>query len=193
MIGQSQDSVVIVSGLPRSGTSMMMQMIEAGGVPVLSDARRSADNDNPRGYYEYEPVKSTRKDASWVANAVGKAVKVVHLLLMDLPAVHQYKVVFMRRPLEEVLASQTKMLHRKGQDGASLPPEQLAKAFGRQLDKVANWLADQSNFDVLYVEHRQVLADPQAQAARINQFLCGTLDTTAMAAVVDPSLYRQRF
>ena len=192
MVGQPQDNVVIVSGLPRSGTSMMMQMIEAGGVPVLSDARRSADNDNPRGYYEYEPVKSTRKDASWVANAVGKAVKVVHLLLMDLPAVHQYKVIFMRRPLEEVLASQTKMLHRKEQEGASLSPEQLAKAFGRQLDKVANWLADQSNFDVLYVEHRQVLADPQAQAARINQFLGGTLDTTAMAAVVDPSLYRQR-
>ena len=192
MIGQPQDSVVIVSGLPRSGTSMMMQMIEAGGVPVLSDARRSADNDNPRGYYEYEPVKSTRKDASWVTNAVGKAVKVVHLLLMDLPAVHQYKVVFMRRPLEEVLASQTKMLHRKGQDGASLSPEQLAKAFGRQLDKVASWLADQSTFDVLYVEHRQVLANPQGQAARISQFLCGTLDTTAMAAVVDPSLYRQR-
>ena len=192
MVSQPQSSVVVVSGLPRSGTSMMMQMIEAGGVPILSDTKRSADNDNPRGYYEYEPVKSTRKDTSWVACAVGKAVKVVHLLLMDLPAAHQYKVVFMRRPLEEVITSQIKMLRRQGQDGASLPPEQLAKAFGRQLDKIANWLADQSNFDVLYVEHRQVLAGPQAQAARIDHFLNGTLDAAAMAAVVDPSLYRQR-
>ena len=192
MGGQLQDSVVIVSGLPRSGTSMMMQMIEAGGVPVLSDAKRSADDDNPRGYYEYEPVKATRKDAAWVAAAVGKVVKVVHLLLMDLPVDHRYRVVFMRRPLEEVLASQAKMLQRQGQSGANLAPDRLAKAFGQQLDKVANWLTGQSNFDVLYVEHGQVLTDPQTQAARINQFLGGALDEAAMAAVADPALYRQR-
>ena len=192
MSGTIADSVVIVSGLPRSGTSMMMQMIEAGGVAVLSDARRAADDDNPRGYYEYEPVKATRKDASWVADAAGKVVKVVHLLLMDLPGDHRYRVVFMRRPLEEVLKSQTAMLQRQGQAGANLSPEQLGKAFGQQLDKVAGWLAGQSNFDVLYVEHGQVLADPQAQAGRINAFLGGELDEAAMAAVVDPSLYRQR-
>ncbi len=182
----------IVSGLPRSGTSMMMMMLEAGGLPVLTDHLRSADQENPRGYYEYEPVKKTRSDSSWVKDAGGTVVKVVHLLLYDMPAAHSYRVVLMRRNMDEVLASQKQMLERQGQKGANMPPDRLAKIFSDQMAKLVKWLADQPNFQVLEVNYNQVLEDPQKQAAAINSFLAGELDADAMAAVVDNSLYRQR-
>src|SRR5688572_8703668 len=118
-----RDSITVVSGLPRSGTSLMMQMLQAGGMPVLTDGERSADESNPRGYLELEAVKRTRSDAGWIAEAVGKAVKVIHLQLRDLPSSHQYRVIFMRRDLNEVVASQQSMLDRIGRKGAGLPPE----------------------------------------------------------------------
>ena len=119
--------VTVVSGLPRSGTSLMMQMLAAGGVELLIDQIRRADADNPRGYFELEAVKRTRQDASWLDDAAGKAVKVIHLLLRDLPDDREYRVVMMSRDLDEVLASQQAMLARSGKKGANLPPERLAK------------------------------------------------------------------
>jgi len=141
--------VTVVSGLPRSGTSMMMMMLKEGGLPVLTDHVRTADGENPKGYFEYEPVKKTRADASWVSEAVGKAVKVVHLLMCDLPPDYQYRVLLMRRMLPEVLASQQKMLAAQGQCGANISEERLAEIFGRQMDDLVTWLSEQSNCAVL--------------------------------------------
>ena len=99
------DVITIVSGLPRSGTSLMMQMLEAGGMPVLTDGIRDADEDNPRGYYELEAVKRTKDDPAWLHGAPGKVVKMIYLLLYDLPTTYNYRIIFMRRPLSEVVAS----------------------------------------------------------------------------------------
>lgn len=184
--------VTIVSGLPRSGTSMMMQMLSAGGMPVLSDGVRGPDADNPRGYFEFEPVKRTAKDAGWVDQAAGKAVKIVHLLLPELPASHDYRVVFMERDLQEVVASQALMLARLERAGADLNPKELADAFAVQLRRVRAWLAGQPHFQLLDVSYHQVINDPHGQAARTNEFLGGQLAEPSMAAAVEPTLYRHR-
>jgi hypothetical protein len=184
--------VTIVSGLPRSGTSMMMQMLAAGGLEALVDQVRAADEDNRRGYFEFEPVKRTRDDASWLEGAVGKVVKMVYLLLYDLPAEHQYRVVFMQRPMDEVLASQKAMLARRGEAGSALSAEQLADVFTRQRQKVEGWLADQPNFTTLKIDYHQVLANPAQQATRLGDFLGAGLDCPAMIAAVDPAMRRQK-
>ena len=192
MAATQEPFVTVVSGLPRSGTSMMMMMVEAGGVPILTDQVRTADQENPRGYYEFEPVKKTRTDASWVARSVGKAVKVVHLLVHDLPAAYHYRVVLMRRDLDEVLASQKAMLGRQGRTGADLSPEKLAEIFRSQMDELIDWLAGQANFKVLEVTYGDVVDRPRQEAERVNELLGGGLDVDAMAAAVDPALHRQR-
>lgn len=192
MTGLSCPFVTIVSGLPRSGTSMMMQMLAAGGLPVLTDQVRASDEDNLRGYLEFEPVKAVKRDASWVADAVGKAVKVVYLLLKDLPAAHEYRVLFMRRDLAEIVGSQQAMLARRGEPGAPVPNREMADVFARQLKKTDQWLAAQSNFRLLDVGYRDVITDPQNQSRRVSEFLELPLDVVAMTAAVDPSLYRQR-
>jgi len=186
-----RDFITVVSGLPRSGTSLMMQMLDAGGIGPLTDRVRTADEDNPRGYYEFEPVKQTKRDAGWVPSAVGKAVKMIYQLLYDLPPEFAYRVVFMERKIEEVLASQRTMLERQGAQGAKLTDEQLAKVFGAQVAKCKAWLAAQPNFTVAYVSYNDLVADPRPQADVLSAFL-GGLDVDAMASVVDPSLYRQR-
>lgn len=184
--------VTVISGLPRSGTSMMMMMVEAGGVPILTDQVRAADQENPRGYYELEAVKKTRLDASWVAGSVGKAVKVVHLLLYDLPVAYHYRVILMRRNLNEVLASQKTMLDRQGGKGANLSPQKLADVYRSQMEKLVTWLGEQTNFQVLEVNYGDVVGRPRQEAEQVNDLLGGTLDVDAMAAAVDPALYRQR-
>lgn len=194
--------ITIVSGLPRSGTSMMMRILEAGGMPILSDGVRAADMDNPNGYYEFEPVKSTREDASWLALAEGRAVKMVYKLLYDLPADRAYRVVFMQRALKEVVASQNRMLARLGTaapsaaPGAGSPPAAGEHALvGALADEVAaarSWLRTQLNFQVLYVNYNQLLASPTENIGRLNAFLGGGWNESAMQLVVDPALYRQR-
>jgi hypothetical protein len=184
--------VTIVSGLPRSGTSMMMQMLAAGGLNVLVDGVRAADEDNVRGYFEYEAVKRTRDDSAWLQQAVGKAVKMVYLLLYDLPRDYQYRVVLMERAMDEVLASQDTMLARRGKQGSTLTPAQMAAAFARQRQRVEQWLAEQPNFKVLKVHYHEVLADPSGQSARLNEFLDARLDQAAMIASVDPGLRHQK-
>lgn len=192
MTASSDNNVTIVSGLPRSGTSMMMQMIHKGGVPALTDEIRVADEDNPKGYYEFEPVKKTKDDPSWLERAGGKVVKMVYRLLYDLPADYQYRVVYMRRKLEEVIASQNVMLDRGGKKGGGLADTKLLDVFRAEIDKSNKWLADQPNFQILYVNYNEMLAEPAPQVARVNEFLGGALDTQAMLAVVDPALYRQK-
>lgn len=187
-----RDYVIVVSGLPRSGTSMMMKAIDAGGIEPMIDHIRKADVDNPKGYYEFEPVKKTKEDASWLTDAPGKVVKMVYRLLYDLPADYQYRVVFMHRDLTEVLASQKKMLERSGKAGGGVPDAQMAALFTAELQKCEKWIAEQLNFKVLYISHRDMISDAPAQVEKINAFLDGGLDTDAMAQTVDPSLYRNR-
>jgi hypothetical protein len=184
--------ITIVSGLPRSGTSMMMQMLAAGGIPPLTDEIRKADVDNPRGYYELEAVKKTKEDPSWLNEAAGRVVKMVHLLLYDLPPDRRYRVIFIERNIDEVLASQKKMLERLGKADETLSDEQLARVFSGQLDDLKAWLAGRDNFEVFYVRYNDLIKGSREIVERINEFLGGGLDADAMFGVVDPSLYRQR-
>jgi hypothetical protein len=187
-----QQIVTIVSGLPRSGTSMMMKMLETGGLTVLTDHVRTADEDNPKGYYEFERVKQIEEDKAWLEEARGKVVKMIAALLKHLPPDYDYRVIFMRRKLDEVLASQRQMLVRRGEPTDAISDERMANLFGRHVKQVEAWLAEQPNVEVLYVDYGQALADPASQAQRVNRFLDGGLDEAAMARVVDPDLYRQR-
>jgi len=171
---------------------MMMKMLEAGGMPVLTDNIRTADEDNPKGYYEFERVKQIEHDKAWLEDAQGKVVKMIAALLKYLPPQYAYKVIFMQRDINEVLASQRQMLIRRGEPTDAVPDEKMAELFRRHVVQVEAWLTDQPAFDVLYVEHRDVLANPLAEAERVASFLGGTLDPEKMAQVVDPSLHRQR-
>jgi hypothetical protein len=190
---KSKQAVIVVSGLPRSGTSMMMKMLEAGGIPPLTDQIRTADGDNPKGYYEFERVKKLDKgDTEWVAEAQGKVVKVISQLLKFLPADYEYKVIFMQRNIEEVLASQKKMLVNRGEDPNRVSDEELATLFGKHLNQVLNWLEQQPNVSTLFIHYSEMLADPQPQAEKVAAFVGGKLDVEGMTAVIDPSLYRNR-
>jgi hypothetical protein len=182
--------IIVVSGLPRSGTSLMMQMLDNGGVPVVTDSVRTADPDNPKGYYEYEPVKATKRDASWLPATRGKAVKMVSQLLYDLPPSEAYRIIFMERDLEEVLLSQEKMLRRLGR--APAPRETIRPAFETHLERLHAWLARQPNMAVLRVSYNLLLEGPREEAQRVLAFLGGAADVEAMAKTVDPSLYRNR-
>lgn len=184
--------VAIVSGLPRSGTSMMMRMIDEGGIPALTDNIRKADVDNPKGYYEFEPVKRTKQDPSWLADAPGKVVKMVHRLLLDLPKGGEYRVIFMRRKLEEVIKSQNVMLEHKGKTNQPLPDDKVLALFRQEIQRIEDYLTNTPGFRCLQVDYNQLLGEPQPWVRKIDEFLGGGLDTGKMLEVVDPSLYRQR-
>lgn len=184
--------ITVVSGLPRSGTSMMMQMLQAGGMPILTDGVRGPDADNPRGYWEFEPVKKLPAANDWVALAVGKAVKVVHALIPSLPSGFRYRVILMRRDVREVVASQRVMLQRAGKAGADLSDERLTEIFTLQMANVVAWLQEKPECQTLEIEHRECMEMPIVVAAKVNRFLGGRLDEPQMSAAVDSILYRQR-
>lgn len=187
--------IVVVSGLPRSGTSMMMRMLAAGGMPLFTDGARAADGDNPLGYFEHEAVRRLREDASWVPAAAGKAVKVVSFLLPALPDGFLYRVILMRRPLGEVIASQRRMLERRGAPVAD--PEagdaRMAALCRQHLAWTEQWLETRPGMRTLAVDYAETLAAPADAARRVAAFLGGGgLDQAAMAAAVDPALRRAR-
>lgn len=186
--------IVVVSGLPRSGTSMMMKMLEAGGLPVWMDGVRTPDAQNPRGYYEFERVKELDKnlDKSWVREGRGRAVKVISSLLEHLPPTNNYHVLFMNRHLQEVLDSQRQMLAQRGEAGGALSDAALQKVYETHLRKVKYFLAHQPGFSALDVAYADVLADPGTMARRIRTFLGATLDVAGMTGAVDGQLYRHR-
>jgi hypothetical protein len=184
--------ITIVSGLPRSGTSLMMQMLAAGGMPILSDGERVADADNPRGYCEWERIKQLSKEPTCIDEAEGKAVKVISQLLFALPTGHDYQIIFMERPLTEVVASQAEMIRRRGTTGAPLPEAALIAGLKAHLHQVNAWLAQKRDILVSRVEYHSVLRDPRRAAANVRDFLQRGLDVESMARQVDPSLYRQR-
>jgi len=188
----NEKTITVVSGLPRSGTSMMMMMLEAGGMQVLTDHVREADTDNPRGYYEYEPVKNLESDNTWLPLAQGKAVKIISALLIYLSDSYRYKLIFMRRNMEEILSSQRKMLVRRGKGSEGTSDERMKKVLERHLSEVEEWLSLKSNMDVLYADYNQVIAEPKDQARRIFNFMDRQVDLRMMARAVDERLYRER-
>lgn len=168
-----------------------MQMLAAGGLPVLHDDLRTADEDNPRGYLEYAKVKSLERDASWLTEAEGKAIKIISFLLPKLPSHLEYRVIFVRRNLAEVLRSQEKMLERRGQPPG--PPAEVMKGyFQKHLATVEQWLGQQSNIQVFYCDHVQLIQQAAQTATSIQAFLKLDLETEKMAACVEPELHRQR-
>lgn len=184
--------IVIVSGLPRSGTSLMMQMLEAGGLPALTDRERCADEDNPKGYYEYERVKALKRgDWKWINQAQGKAVKIISALLEYLPKNRSYKVIFMQREIGEILASQQKMLDRRGESNP-VSNEDMTTMLRRHLAAVEAWLAAQEHIDTLFVQYHMLVSNPIEQVERLKIFLEMPLDTQEMQTVPDKNLYRNR-
>jgi hypothetical protein len=184
--------ITIVSGLPRSGTSLMMQMLHAGGLPVLSDGERKADTDNPRGYLEWERIKQLPKNPILIAEAEGKVVKVISQLILSLPSDHEYRIVFMQRPLPEVLKSQDEMLRRRGNADLVTDNSAVEEIFHRQLIEVNQWLAGQANIKVTRVHYHRVLREPTVVAEEVASFLEMPLDVGAMVRQVDGTLYRNR-
>jgi hypothetical protein len=184
--------ITIVSGLPRSGTSLMMQMLAAGGLPILSDGERKSDTDNPRGYLEWERIKQLPKDPGCIAEAEGKAVKVISQLLLSLPDGHEYRVIFMQRPLPEVLKSQDEMLSRRGNTATGGDNSAVEKAFHGHLTQVDRWLAGKQNIGVLRMQYHRVLEEPHVAAGEIASFLETQLKIVDMTQQVDSRLYRNR-
>ena len=184
--------ITIVSGLPRSGTSLMMQMLVAGGMTPLADGERRADADNPRGYLEWERIKQLPNDPGCIAEGEGNVVKVISRLLLSLPAGHEYRVIFMQRPLPEVLASQDQMLRRRGTYKEGTNSAVIAAAFEKHLKQVYAWLDSRSSARVLRVPYHDVLNQPSEVSRKISDFLGIPLNVEAMAQQVDASLYRNR-
>lgn len=187
------EPIIVVSGLPRSGTSMTMKMLQAGGVGLLTDSLRTADEDNPKGYFELERVKELEKetDKSYLKEARGKAIKVISFLLKDLPGANNYKVLFMNRNLDEVLASQAKMLARRG-EASSTDDDKMKELWESHLWKVRYQLAHQPHFEAIEVSYKEVIENPRGEAQRIARFIGGALDVEKMAGAVDDQLYRNR-
>jgi hypothetical protein len=187
----SQPFITIVSGLPRSGTSLMMRMLNVGGIPALCDEHRTPDADNPNGYYEFESVKSIQNYGDWIERAVGHSVKMVYNLLEHLPTDREYRVVFMRRQIDEIIQSQRAMLLRNGIK-TEIPDEEIKELFERVLRQFYSWLPSQTHLKLINVSYNELLSRPASTIAQINRHLGYCLDTEAMAQVIDHSLYRNR-
>ncbi|MDT0559040.1 alkaline phosphatase family protein [Ichthyenterobacterium sp. W332] len=183
-----KDQIVIVSGLPRSGTSMMMQMLYKGGIKVLTDEKRKADRSNPKGYFEYEPVMSIHKDNSWLSKAENKSVKVVAPLLKHLDSKFRYKIIFMNRDLNEVVKSQQIMTGRNPDE----LPVKLLNAFKKQLKKVEAWKDSEPGVELIYLNYKDVLQNPIDAADKIESFIGVKMEKNGMVQSVDKTLYRNK-
>ncbi len=189
----STDFITVVSGLPRSGTSLMMQMLQSAGMAVVSDGERTPDADNPKGYLEFEAAKKLKQDASWVPGARGKVVKVISMLLYDLPPEFEYRVIFMRRHMDEILASQKEMLKRRGTlDESTAADAAMRKHFENHLVKIGEWLAARPHFKVLEVDYNAIMAGNDDGVRAVEDFLGGAVTAAGMKGAIDAALYRNR-
>jgi len=192
IIARTQKEIVIVSGLPRSGTSMMMQMLAKGGLPAFTDGQREADENNQKGYYEHEKIKLLHRDNSVLEDINGQSVKIIAHLLFSLPLKYRYKIVFMRRPIEEVIKSQNKMLERLSKDRKA-NDQTLLRSFSKKIDKVRQWAEKMPNVSILEVDFNEAIDQPQETSQMVSDFLNSyDLDTAAMAAVSDKGMRRER-
>jgi len=185
-------TIIVVSGLPRSGTSMMMKMLEEGGIPILTDAIRGADNDNPNGYYEFEPVKKLPEGQNkWLGEASHKVVKIISALLEHLPASYRYKIIFMEREPREILASQQKMLANRNAR-SDIDDAEMQEQFQKHLAAIKYWLARQPNMEVLYIDYNKMVSGPENYCQTIADFIAIPVDVSKMLAVPNERLYRNR-
>jgi hypothetical protein len=191
---QQGEPIVVVSGLPRSGTSMLMKMLEAGGMAIMTDSERTADIDNPKGYFEYERVKDLEKetDKSYVREGRGKVLKVISFLIKDLPDDNDYRVIFMRRDLDEVLASQNKMIQRLGTEDSTAAQDAMKEAYRNDIVRTRLLCKKRPNFELIEVNYKSTITEPAETARSVNTFVGGHLDEGAMREAVDASLYRNR-
>jgi len=184
--------IIVVSGLPRSGTSMMMKMLEEGGIPILTDAIRGADDDNPNGYYEFELVKKLPEGQNqWLADANHKVVKIISALLEHLPVNYRYKIIFMEREPREILASQQKMLANRNEK-SEISDTEMQEQFQKHLAAIKYWLARQPHMDVMYVDYNKMISKPENYCQAIADFIAIPVDVSKMLAVPNESLYRNR-
>lgn len=189
----SPNTIVIVSGLPRSGTSMMMKMLAAGGMEVMVDNIRFPDQDNPKGYYEYEKVKALPDgENQWLADAVGKVVKIIAFYIPHLPDTYHYKIVFMQRDISEILASQYAMVTNREEKPKEFNVELMTGIYEKHLQQIGEWIEQHKNIEKLDVHHHDLIFDPVPQIDRINKYLDYRLDLEKMQQAIDPTLYRQR-
>ncbi len=186
-------TITVVSGLPRSGTSMMMQMLEKGGLTLFTDEERAADDNNPRGYYEHDAVKNLGQNSEFIKQAVDQSIKVIANLLHALPHRFRYKIIFMERDLNEIMSSQRRMLSRMGKKVRDdIYPTQVIEEQKRVIKRVKQWASRHANVEIIYIQHREVLDHPFEQALRINEFLDYKLLPELMVQAVDRSLYREK-
>tara|TARA_B100000745_G_scaffold192222_1_gene126360 strand:+ start:3232 stop:3891 length:660 start_codon:yes stop_codon:yes gene_type:complete len=187
------DDVIVVSGLPRSGTSMMMKMLDAAALSIMTDNERAADEDNPKGYFEYARVKDLKDEAdkSWVREARGQVLKVISHLLETLPDENFYRVILVRRDFDEIIASQNKMLERRGEEN-QVADSTVKEAYIRHLVDIRYMVRRRPNFEMIEVQFMQAMEAPRIFATDVNKFLGGNLDVESMMAVVDLELYRNR-
>jgi len=183
--------ITIVSGLPRSGTSLMMQILEKAGMNILTDGVRKADDNNQKGYYEYEKVKTLMKDSSWLDEADGKVIKVISGLLAFLPDKFEYKIIFMQRDIDEVLSSQAKMLERLGIPQKA-DPKILKMTFEKQLVMAKKLISQKANMEFIEIPYQTLVMEPENEIIKINKFLGNTFNKEKMVTVIDKSLYRER-
>lgn len=190
---KSKQPVIVVSGLPRSGTSMMMKMLAEGGLEVVSDELRRADDDNPNGYFELESVKQLADGRhEWLAEAGGKAVKVISSLLEFLPPAYTYKVIFMEREIREILASQRKMLEHRNKESMA-DDARIEEQFRKHLAAVKPWLARQPNMEILRISYNDLMSNPEPHCRHLIDFTCAPLDLQRMLGVPNARLYRNKF
>ena len=189
-IYKDAEEIIIVSGLPRSGTSMMMQLLEAGGLPIFTDNLRSADENNKKGYYEHEAVKIIHKDNSWMKNAIGKTVKVVSPLLPNLPMRYKYKIVFMERDIDEVITSQNMMLQNLGKLAENTTHYNIETSFRQTNEKIKDWLNDKPNIDVIFIDYKEAIENKDLIIKKIANFFDGKLEEKNMGKIIDKNMHR---
>jgi predicted AlkP superfamily phosphohydrolase/phosphomutase/tetratricopeptide (TPR) repeat protein len=183
-----KNQITIVSGLPRSGTSLMMQMLDYGGMDCLVDGKREADESNPKGYYEYEPVMSIYKDNSWMDKAQNKTVKIVAPLLNKIDEQYRYKIIFMTRDLNEILKSQQKMIGKI----EDVFPVKLYNKFQKLLSNIEVWKKKEPGVELIYLDYKDVLENPESTVKSIERFLGVPLNQSAMINCIDKKLYRTK-
>lgn len=188
---ESAAPLIIVTGLPRSGTSLVMSLLHAGGHPILTDSLRPPDPDNPHGYFEYSPVKSLMSDATWLPAHHGQAIKIISPLLPYIPTSLPLKVILIERPLAEVLASQAAMLTRAGKPQPA-DPALLARAWQNQIATTHTLLAHRPHTQLLTLQHRELLQNPAAEIDRLLNFLPTLRNRAALLRTIDPALHRQK-
>jgi len=186
------NDIIVVTGLPRSGTSLMMQILQSMGIKLFIDKHRAPDQSNPKGYFEHELVKTIERNNFWIKDAKGKAIKIVSPLLMYLPVNINYKIIFMNRLLDEIIQSQERMLSERGKENNTINSEVLKQIFIKDLNLSRKWIAKQSQSKYLEISHSKLLENPKPELEKIKTFLDIPIDLRSTIKVIDKKLYQAK-